>query len=381
MKKFSTMSEFLSRLPRVKAGRRMLMLILIAMISVVTLFNCVWCGWNAVRIGTCPGWLYQVVGDGRNDGIQRVYVSGFNGHIYEWTYLKANLGPPYTAFAAVAIGEWTKRWYDMNRVYCPDGHSPYLREYSWNSSYYEESVITLPSYRLCKAAVGSGRNDLVNRVYVSCGGGYVYELTYSAGNWQQVDICPSAPMLSRYGLWLGRTKSDSKNSKIRVYTTAQFGNIREHSWDGSAWVDTVVDAVTGASADLTVGRGRNDDTNRIYATHRNGSIYEFTNTDPYVGVKENPKLEVYPNPFAQMTEIRFQILNGTPKMPVSVRVYDMAGRLVKTLIDKKENTEVYTVVWNREDDFGNRVASGIYFCKLETGKSISFKKLVMLNGN
>jgi flagellar hook assembly protein FlgD len=63
---------------------------------------------------------------------------------------------------------------------------------------------------------------------------------------------------------------------------------------------------------------------------------------------------------------------------VSVRVYDIKGRLVQTLVNTSKPAGEYNVTWNGFNNKGEAVASGVYFLRLEApGVSIT-RKAVML---
>lgn len=76
------------------------------------------------------------------------------------------------------------------------------------------------------------------------------------------------------------------------------------------------------------------------------------------------------NPIRQQTTISFQI---SAESYVSLKLYDSAGRCVKTLINSETSTGQYAV---RLDSQG--MSNGIYFCRLEVGKNIITKKLILL---
>jgi len=96
--------------------------------------------------------------------------------------------------------------------------------------------------------------------------------------------------------------------------------------------------------------------------------------DPHVSglVQEDPAIpdeheltQNYPNPFNPSTKIQFAIPR-TEK--VSVIVYDLTGQEVKKLVDHDLlNPGKYTVDWNGTDGFNNKVASGIYFVRMNAG--------------
>jgi hypothetical protein len=71
----------------------------------------------------------------------------------------------------------------------------------------------------------------------------------------------------------------------------------------------------------------------------------------------------YPNPFTVGTDIRYQIPEGAR---VSLKVYDAAGKLVRTLVDEAQEAGYYRVHWDRKDEMGTAVAAGVYFYRLTT---------------
>jgi len=83
----------------------------------------------------------------------------------------------------------------------------------------------------------------------------------------------------------------------------------------------------------------------------------------------------FPNPFNPMTTIRYDM---KAKGLVTVKIYDVAGRLVRTLVDDVKDAGAYSAVWDGRNNGGAGVASGIYFYKMETAGFSASKKLVML---
>jgi hypothetical protein len=83
----------------------------------------------------------------------------------------------------------------------------------------------------------------------------------------------------------------------------------------------------------------------------------------------------YPNPFNPETRIRFTVPS---RAPVSLKVYDVSGRLVKHLIDREITAGPHTVRWDGTNNAGESVASGVYFYKLVAGDLLATKKMVLL---
>jgi len=85
----------------------------------------------------------------------------------------------------------------------------------------------------------------------------------------------------------------------------------------------------------------------------------------------------YPNPFEKITEIRYQIgIGSRQKSVVSMNIYDITGRLVKTLVNEPQEPGYYKVLWDGKDNLDNAVPSGIYFYRIEAGNFTAMKKIV-----
>lgn len=95
----------------------------------------------------------------------------------------------------------------------------------------------------------------------------------------------------------------------------------------------------------------------------------------------NFKLEQnYPNPFNASTTIEFEVPQSQSKGEVQtgLRVYNILGQRVRTLVDEARFPGRYKVTWDGRDDFSNEVASGIYFYRLKVGKNSESKKMTLL---
>jgi len=85
----------------------------------------------------------------------------------------------------------------------------------------------------------------------------------------------------------------------------------------------------------------------------------------------------YPNPFNPSTTIRFTLArNG----PVSLKIFDNRGRLVRTLINNTNlsSGKVHSVVWNGKNNWGASAATGIYYYQLHSGKQRAVRKMLLL---
>jgi len=81
-------------------------------------------------------------------------------------------------------------------------------------------------------------------------------------------------------------------------------------------------------------------------------------------------LQNYPNPFNPTTTISYQLSAVTQ---VNLSVYDILGRRVETMVNAKQNAGSYNVTFD-----ANRLASGVYFYRLEAGAFSQTKKLMVI---
>lgn len=82
-----------------------------------------------------------------------------------------------------------------------------------------------------------------------------------------------------------------------------------------------------------------------------------------------------PNPFTGSTQVRFDVPD--PVGPVNLAIYDVTGRLVKTLIRTPMDRGRHTVEWDGTDDAGHRTSSGVYFMRFEAGRETKSGKITL----
>jgi hypothetical protein len=82
-----------------------------------------------------------------------------------------------------------------------------------------------------------------------------------------------------------------------------------------------------------------------------------------------------PNPFNPVTKVAYHVPSASR---VTIRVFDVTGRLVTTLVDGVVEPGRHTAVWNGTNDRGESVGSGVYFCTMETPDYSSSHKMTLL---
>lgn len=83
----------------------------------------------------------------------------------------------------------------------------------------------------------------------------------------------------------------------------------------------------------------------------------------------------YPNPFNPSTVIEYSIAKDSN---VKLAVYDVSGRLIKTLVDGFQRSNNYKVSWDGKNNRGVTVGSGVYFYRMKAGEFASTKKFVLM---
>ncbi len=85
----------------------------------------------------------------------------------------------------------------------------------------------------------------------------------------------------------------------------------------------------------------------------------------------------YPNPFNPSTTIAYDIPEGD-NVQVQLKVYNMRGQLVRTLVNDAKSEGSYQIQWDGSDNYGRRVSSGVFFYRIKAGEFSLTRKMVIL---
>ncbi len=83
----------------------------------------------------------------------------------------------------------------------------------------------------------------------------------------------------------------------------------------------------------------------------------------------------YPNPFNPETNISFSMKEGEN---VSLEIYNVKGEKVRTLINGHLDAAYYNFIWNGKNDYGQNIASGVYFYKFQTSDYSKTRKMILI---
>lgn len=129
----------------------------------------------------------------------------------------------------------------------------------------------------------------------------------------------------------------------------------------------------------TTTMGANFRLSEIIFSDKNGKSVPVDTTNEFeiAGMQELDDvnlLQNFPNPFNPFTTISYKIESHSM---VELTIYDMAGRVIKKLVDNFQSEGSYSVVWNSTNSSNQEVASGTYFYQLLVNGKSTVKKLLL----
>ncbi|MDD5528522.1 MAG: FlgD immunoglobulin-like domain containing protein [bacterium] len=134
-------------------------------------------------------------------------------------------------------------------------------------------------------------------------------------------------------------------------------------------VDGAGDMIVLAYADTTINQPMN--MNQLwYSSYRVG--VEEANSAPKIFTVSS----TYPNPAKNgIASIKYSLPNASN---VAVKVYDITGKLVNTLVNESRKAGAYTTTWNGKNAKGNKASTGLYFYRVEACSKIETRKIVLV---
>ena len=83
----------------------------------------------------------------------------------------------------------------------------------------------------------------------------------------------------------------------------------------------------------------------------------------------------HPNPFNPFTQINYQLSKNSR---IKIEIYDMMGKLVKTLVNEFQSPGYRSIKWNGKNFENQKVSSGVYFYSLQSESFSATKKMILL---
>jgi len=246
--------------------------------------------------------------------------------------------------------------------------------------------------------------DIVGNVYVT---GVIYDSgtfdDYATMKYNSVGDSLWARIYVGPGNWWDMAKAIKVDDSGNVYVTGysyggsgtdyDFATIKYFPNGDTAWVrryngpannsDQAFAIVVDDSSNVYVtGTSQGDLTSMDYATIKYVKKPSDVGNDTQISQKpfEFSLSQNYPNPFNPSTTIKFKIQSSRFKVPIptTLKIYDVLGEKVRTLVDEPKLAGDYSVAWDGKNDNGEQLASGVYFYQLIVGGYTSAKKMVLL---
>lgn len=110
-----------------------------------------------------------------------------------------------------------------------------------------------------------------------------------------------------------------------------------------------------------------------------GCVIGVDGVDPAASIRQQIAIRPpAPNPTSSATRIEFGVPSSSTGERVVLRIYDPAGRLVRTLVEAPLAAGGHAVTWDGRDEQGHAVPAGAYFLKLSASRRTVTERLVMV---
>ncbi len=218
-------------------------------------------------------------------------------------------------------------------------------------------------------------------------GDYEYDLPEWHLTSEPVDCSGIAATTIRFWRWLGVEQPAFDHAYVRVsndgssWTTvwANEAEVADSTWTQvECDISSVADGQPIVYLRWTMGT---TDSAWQYCGWNIDDIEIWGIPSPGTGVAEGglpleaALLANFPNPFNPKTTIVYELPQRTR---VDLRIYDVSGRLVRVLEDSEVEPGRHAAEWDGRDGAGRRVASGVYFCRLDAGSVGESRRMVLL---
>ena len=181
-------------------------------------------------------------------------------------------------------------------------------------------------------------------------------LNFRVGTWGDLTV----PSFSNFPSLVLRTQEIEDLFGIQDTTWIYDWLVENWGFSASAYVDT--NDSTSQIADVF---------DRLWMVQQTGVEEEETQ----FRLENAPSLSIQPNPMSHTTEIHFEL---SSQGPVSLKVYDLSGRLVRTLLDEESLPVFYTLPWDGRNRAGRESPIGLYFARLTQGSHTLTRKIILL---
>ncbi len=324
-----------------------------------------------------------IVTDGRNDGVYRIYAGEFFGSgntaEYTWTgssWSQLNMGAVGQQLINLASGN--ARNDGIKRLYFSTGSAPPYNsswEFSYTGNWVYSSIPSPSGYYMGNfgIAIGDGRNDNINRIYIGIYPGYVLcEYTWTGTGWSYNIIATELSQVM--GIVIGDGRNDGIN---RVYVACRYEGIREYTHSQGSWSLTATIPISGEVFDIDLAKAKDNNLNRLYCVTYSGTVYECTFSNSWI-------IESIGSPGGNL----FKVKCGYGRNDNKTRVY-VAGSAgffeyeYPTQVSEEEIKKFFVTLFLKNGNinfFAEESSNGKILVIESSGRVIFFKRLKIEKG-
>jgi hypothetical protein len=270
---------------------------------------------------------------------------------------------PDTGLSGFIFNKWVNFQEDKQLTYSGDRVSFYLFNVFGGASLVTSSIVPLHQYTHIAATYnGSTAKLYVNGVLdtfktVSAGVNNSSGNLFIGFNPDRFDVvAPFKGIIDEFRIWnTARTESDIQSTMNQTLNGNEPGLIGYWKFDEGAGSTTADETSNGNNGTIS---------GAVWVPGATPVEDEGSFPESY-GLLQN-----YPNPFNPTTSIRYSVPELTK---ISLRVYDVLGNEIATLVNEQKERGVYTIKFD-----ASQLVSGIYLYRLQAGSFIETKKMILL---
>jgi len=211
-------------------------------------------------------------------------------------------------------------------------------------------------------------------IFVSVHRDGIYHSSDGGGSWQH-SVAGLEANSSIHDIVFDPTNSDN------IFASDIYSGVYMSSDGGGMWIKINEGLQSRAARSLAISAdgqhlyvGTNEDgAQRLDLSGNPLHIDSYNVNDPKL--QDVFLAQNFPNPFNPSTTISFALLKDSE---ITISVYDVRGRLIKTLLNQSMTKGSTTINWDGKDNVGNSVKGGVYFYILQTNGFYQTKKMILL---
>jgi len=277
----------------------------------------------------------------------------------------------------------------INMSFGSDSYSKSLEE-ACKKAYNEKNILLVAAAGNDGNEAGSGDNVDYPAAYNSVIAVAATDKNDERARWSSTGpgVELSAPGVDILSTWLGGTYEEHSGTsmaaphvtgvaalvisfgttsapEVRATLTSTAEDLGDPGWD-TKYGYGLVDAAS--AMEVTSSSGKTQELSQ-YRLIPEGSAQNQTTISQF-SLSQN-----YPNPFNPRTTIEYSLAESSY---VTLKIYNVAGELVKILVDEYQIAGYHQVIWYGDNEVGEEVANGVYFYRLRAEKNVDIKKMVVL---